>query len=707
MDLSILIVDDDPELGDFIARCIRRESPNCSISVVESGKECLEHIKSNHVDCILSDYQMPGMNGMELLSALRAQENSTPFIFITAQGNEQVARDAFMNGADDYFTKDIGFAHFARIINSAEQSVRRRVAEEQHRLADISLRESEVCIRRKLESLLSPEGDIGDLDLEDILDVPALQSLMDDFFKISRFPMALIDLEGKVLVGVGWQDICTRFHRANPETLRHCLESDTQLTIGIPAGEFRRYKCMNGLWDMATPLIIGERHVGNVFAGQFFLEGEAVDCEMFRSKARQYGFNEEKYMAALDAIQRLSPESVEAGMSFLTKLAQKLSQLGYSNIKLAQSLAESEALTEALKDSEERFRTLFESADDGIFLQEYGVFVDCNSKGVEMYGSLDKGEIIGHRPAEFAPAVQPDGRASEEKAIGYVTAALDGEPQRFYWQTYRKDGTLLDVEISLNRLSLGSKKYIQAIVRDVTYAKMLERQRADLYSMVTHDLKSPIAAILGHIELLASNAGEHDADTAVCIDSVRKSCKKLYALIDGFLSVSRLEAGKLEPQFSQNDIYLTIRDALDGLEKISKGKGLALNVDIEDVLRTEATLDHDLVRRAILNLLQNAVSYTPAGGAVTLRASTRNEGGRDFVEVSVADTGIGVQSDEQARVFDKYYRSPRTMNVRGAGLGLFMVRSVAEAHGGRVEIESGPGKGSTFRLILPLIPRPT
>jgi PAS domain S-box-containing protein len=102
-----------------------------------------------------------------------------------------------------------------------------------------ALRESEQRVRLKLESILTPEGDIGNLNLADIIDVKAIQPLMDDFFRLAHIPMSLSDLEGNVLVCVGWQKICTRFHRKHPETSRYCIESDTQLSSGIPEGEFR------------------------------------------------------------------------------------------------------------------------------------------------------------------------------------------------------------------------------------------------------------------------------------------------------------------------------------------------------------------------------------------------------------------------------------------------------------------------------------
>ena len=221
------------------------------------------------------------------------------------------------------------------------------------RRARAALRESEQRVRLKLESILSPEADPARLELADIIDTRALQALMDEFYKLARIPMAVIDVRGKVLVGVGWQDVCTRFHRVHPETSQHCIESDTQLTAGVPPGEYKRYRCKNNMWDIATPLMVGEHHVGNVFMGQFFFEDERPDYELFKEQAERYGFPQEEYLAALDAVPRLSKETVEVGMAFFRSLAAMLSRLSYSNITLARSITEREALMSSLRQSKD------------------------------------------------------------------------------------------------------------------------------------------------------------------------------------------------------------------------------------------------------------------------------------------------------------------------------------------------------------------
>jgi len=169
-----------------------------------------------------------------------------------------------------------------------------------------------------------------------------IQIMMENFYRFSKIPMAVIDLEGNKLVGVGWQDVCTKFHRVNPDSCRNCMESDLQLTTGIPQGEFLLYKCKNGMWDMATPIVIGDRHMGNLFIGQFFFEGEKIDYPYFKTQAADYNFDEKEYFEALGRVPHLNKDDLEYAKAFFVMLSQSLSQLGYSNLQLSRLISDSE-----------------------------------------------------------------------------------------------------------------------------------------------------------------------------------------------------------------------------------------------------------------------------------------------------------------------------------------------------------------------------
>lgn len=269
--------------------------------------------------------------------------------------------------------------------------------------AERALRESEARVREKLVSVLSPEGDIGKLELADIIDAQALQALMVHFYELVHFPIGIIDVKGKVLVGVGWQDICTRFHRVHPAACRHCIESDTQLSAGVPSGEFRLYKCKNNMWDIATPIMVGGQHVGNVFTGQIFFDDEPLDHELFRSQAREYGFNEKEYLAALETVPRVSRKSLNACMAFFAKLADMISQLSYSNIKLSRTMAEREALNRTLRALSNSSHALMRFEEEKAYLGEVCRIVvrDCGYAMVWIgYAEYDEAKTI--RPVAHA-----------------------------------------------------------------------------------------------------------------------------------------------------------------------------------------------------------------------------------------------------------------------------------------------------------------
>ncbi|WP_224982989.1 PocR ligand-binding domain-containing protein [Geomonas agri] len=223
---------------------------------------------------------------------------------------------------------------------------------EERRRAEVALKESEETVRHKLQAILEPEGDIGALELSDIIDTETLQAMMEDFYRITGMLGAVLDVSGKVLVSVGWQDICTKFHRVHPEACKNCLESDTVLTRGVAVGTHKLYRCKNNMWDMVTPIEVGGKHVGNVFIGQFFYDDDPPNLEVFREQAMRYGFDEKEYLAALERVPRFSREAAEAGMKFYAELTKVISTLSFSSIKLSRILAERIHLEEQLRQSQ-------------------------------------------------------------------------------------------------------------------------------------------------------------------------------------------------------------------------------------------------------------------------------------------------------------------------------------------------------------------
>jgi PAS domain S-box-containing protein len=188
-------------------------------------------------------------------------------------------------------------------------------------------------------------------ELTNLIDIQALQSMMDDLYAVSKIGFSLIDLRGNILAANGWQDICTKFHRVNPQSLWNCLESDLILTQGVSQGEFRAYKCKNNMWDIVTPVVIGNKHVANLFSGQFFFDDEIVDKDLFIKQAERFGIDKEAYLAALDKVPRWNRDKVTNLMQFYVKLAEMISKLSYGNLKLSKLLFHQKNIEKELRES--------------------------------------------------------------------------------------------------------------------------------------------------------------------------------------------------------------------------------------------------------------------------------------------------------------------------------------------------------------------
>lgn len=345
----------------------------------------------------------------------------------------------------------------------------------QRKLAEKALQESEERVKFKLQSILSPEGSIADLELNDIIDTPSIQTLMDHFYELAQIPMAIIDRKGKVLVRVGWQDICNKFHRAHPKACLNCLESDVKLTHGIPEGEFMIYKCKNNLWDIATPIVIGGEHKGNLFMGQFFLDNETIDYALFRDQARKYDFDEKDYLEALEKAPRISQQKLDHAKAFFLNLSYSISKLSYSNIKLARAITQQQLVEETLKEKEELLSKAQEIAHLGSWsLDLLSGRLTWSDEIYRIFGL--KMEEFPATYEGFLKAVHPDDR--EVVNTSYTSSILEG---RDHYEiehriVLRKSGEIRHVYEKCQHQRDDSGKIVRSVgmVQDITERKLKE-----------------------------------------------------------------------------------------------------------------------------------------------------------------------------------------------------------------------------------------
>ncbi|MEE8574120.1 MAG: ATP-binding protein [Thermodesulfobacteriota bacterium] len=276
-------------------------------------------------------------------------------------------------------------------------------------------------------------------------------------------------------------------------------------------------------------------------------------------------------------------------------------------------------------------------------------------------------------------------------------------------KVFFKDGRNLDEDIEIKEgprvfnirpvpLDEKTGPALLLFIRDITEEKRVEAIKKDFVANVSHELRTPLASIKGYSETLLDGgmAEETGKDFLRIID---KNATRMSRLIDDLLILSRLESQQMTIECESLDITDLISSTLLGFKKSAADKGISLSGDTpEELPKVEG--DRDRLEQVVVNLLDNAIKYTPSGGSVSVAVAA----GEDEVRVDVKDTGIGIPARDIARIFERFYRvdKARSRELGGTGLGLAIVKHIIQGHSGRVWVESEPGIGSTFSFTIPL-----
>jgi signal transduction histidine kinase len=254
-------------------------------------------------------------------------------------------------------------------------------------------------------------------------------------------------------------------------------------------------------------------------------------------------------------------------------------------------------------------------------------------------------------------------------------------------------------EVSLTPLDRGGGRTIVGIFRDVGEKHAVERLRADFLSMLTHDIKVPLAVILGYAEMLADPEPPPGQVPVDVVTRIRESGEQIHALVSNFLDLSRIEAGRFIIDPRPFDVRASLERVLEQHAPGAQRRGVALSLAAGALV---AVADEGQIERVVTNLLANAIKYTASGGRVAVQAWADGE----RIVIVFADTGRGIPAAELPHLFERYRRVREAHRTEGTGLGLFIAKTIVDAHGGEIHVESTPGVGSTFTVVIPSVAQP-
>lgn len=341
-----------------------------------------------------------------------------------------------------------------------------------------------------------------------------------------------------------------------------------------------------------------------------------------------------------------------------------------------------------------KIESMVESMSEGVIMTDENdslVVLNPAAKGMLGISSIDSmsdEEIWNYfRKLKLGRLYQ---KLSEQASKGVVTEDVDlNEPKPI----------TLKVTSSLVRNHLGERLGVVTVLRDITKEKELERMKSDFISFVSHELRNPLTVVKGFVTIMLDDASDRfTRDQKEQLSYINESTDLLSRIISNLSDISKIEAGKLRLQKKSIDVIPLIKKVLRSFRVYAKSKGIKLETSFDSKL-SRVPADPDRLTQVLTNLIDNAIKFSHKNGEVFIEAKE----GKDVIEVSVADSGIGISPKNFNRIFNKFQKVENGVSskLRGTGLGLPISKEIIQLHGGKIWVESEMGKGSKFTFTLP------
>jgi two-component system, OmpR family, phosphate regulon sensor histidine kinase PhoR len=345
---------------------------------------------------------------------------------------------------------------------------------------------------------------------------------------------------------------------------------------------------------------------------------------------------------------------------------------------------------EDLRTESSKLAAVLDQMTDGVLIADSQGRIQLINPAAERMFGIRREEVMGrslaqslrhHRLVELWKRSQESGETQE--------ATVELIPQKIYLQ---------GVAIPLGHKLEGSTLLL---FQDLTHLRRLETVRRDFISNISHELRTPLASIKALTETLKEGALEDPPVAGRFLNLMESEVDTLTQIVSELLELSRIESGRVLLHFKSTPSIEILNVAVNRLRLQAKRAGLSLQVEYPNNL-PPVLADPPRIEQVMVNLLHNAIKFTPAGGSIFVSARPEGEGTEACIVFEVRDTGVGIPEDDIQRIFERFYKADRARTGGGTGLGLAIARHLVEAHGGRIWVESREGQGSSFFFSLPV-----
>jgi len=757
--LRILIVEDDLIDRKLLTRLLTRSSLNDSqVTSVHCLSSALEKLASEKFDIILSDLGLPDCSGMEAVSHLQSMAPDIPLIVLSGLDDESTSINAMQQGVQDYLIK--GQVDSQVLVRAIRYAIERKKAE--HTLQEAELRyrtifeNSAVAImmvddRERLISWNRFTESLLGYSSEDLLDKPVQdlypeaewhkirlhnirQKGMQHHLETRMITQAntvidvdvslsvLKDSEGKVNRSIGVIRDITERKRAE-EALKKSDERFRQVVEN--AEEWIWEVDAQGLYTYVSPVverIIGYRPEEMVGKMCFFDHFHPDDSSRLKKKAFEVFAREDTFREFENKNLHKQGQVIWLSKSGVPILNDQGILVGYRGVDV--DITERRRIHEILHRKQKNLEAIFDAAPVGMLLVDEEIRVRRANDAIRNMASKDYVQIINQLPGYVLGCVHvSENPANCETRCGTDASCRDCVLFRTIEESLHSGLPVHGVEItpelhmngervnpflsiSCEPVFIDGSKYAVVSVHDVTDRAKAEKEmretmemKSQFVSTVSHELRTPLASMKEAVLIVLDGvAGDINDDQSHFLDVAKRNIDRLSRLINDVLNFQKLESGNMKFHMGPNIIAQVVEDACGTMQPFANKREIHLSLDLEPKLPV-ATFDADRIIQVLTNLLSNAIKFTPAEGHVRVSVQRASE----VIVMKVTDTGMGIPTAALPRIFDRFYRVHRPgKEIKGTGLGLSIVKSIVDAHNGRVSVESQENEGTTFTVELPI-----
>jgi len=368
-------------------------------------------------------------------------------------------------------------------------------------------------------------------------------------------------------------------------------------------------------------------------------------------------------------------------------------------------------MAERMKDSyrrlaleRQRDEATLQSMNEGLIaVDDKDRVIVINPVAINMLGLKDEDSVVGKEVHDVFELFEADDKANKPiatKDLPSHRVLTTKKPVEgvYGFMTGQKQRHLMNVEVSpveLDNEIVG----VVTVMRDVTKEKEVDRMKTEFISLASHQLRTPLSAIKWFSEMLvAGDAGKLKPEQMEFAQSIAGSTERMIALVNSLLNISRIESGRIMVDPKPTDLEELVNGIVTDLKGKTEEKKQSFVISVHQDL-PKINLDPRLIGQVYLNLLTNAIKYTPAGGEISVFISRKG----DEIISQVADNGYGIPKEQQTRVFEKFFRAANAVKVEtdGTGLGLYLIKAIVESSGGKIWFKSEEGKGTSFWFSMP------